>query len=79
VSKRHSASLPKASIGAGTFMKNTVPTKVSRMPRYRYCVPMVTMSDGAFSQCTSSPLITPSSAPLAAPATSSSAMGASGK
>ncbi|CKT27549.1 Uncharacterised protein [Mycobacterium tuberculosis] len=66
-------------MGAGTFMKNTVPTKVRRIPRYRYCVPMVTISEGALSQCTSSPLSTPSTAPLTAPAINSSAMGASGK
>src|SRR6218665_92580 len=41
-----SASVPKASIEAGMFMNSEVPTKVSSRPRYRDCVPLVTISDG---------------------------------
>src|ERR1700761_4065549 len=62
----------------GMFIKNVVPINVSNNPRYRYCVPIVTINEGAFSRCTSTPLITPSTTPPTAPTIRISANGASG-
>ncbi|MCY1306075.1 hypothetical protein D9M70_559090 [compost metagenome] len=39
---------PKAPICGGRDIIQTVPMKESRKPRNRYCVPMVTISDGTF-------------------------------
>jgi hypothetical protein len=48
------------------------------MPRYRYCVPIVTINEGAFSRCTSTPLIRPSTMPPSAPVIRINANGSSG-
>ena len=75
----NSAILPKLSICSGSERIQTVPTKVSKNPRNRYWVPIVTISDGALSWCTRNPLIKPSSPPPTAAATKTSRIGAAGK
>ncbi len=70
--------LPKASIAAGIFMKSAVPTKVSRKLRITYCVPIVTISDGACNFCTRKPFRAPKHAPPKAANTRMSAIGISG-
>ncbi len=48
------------------FMNSAVPMNVSRKPRIAYCVPIVTISEGACNAWTSKPLQMPRMAPLAA-------------
>ena len=69
----------KSLIDCGTSRTTSVPTKNSKKPRNRLSVPSVTMSDGARSLVTSSPLIRPRKTPMRAETAQRRMKGAPGK